>query len=56
MGLMRLGLGALRLEPQVFWALTPMELATMAGVSPKDQKHLGRDWFNALFAAFPDEE
>jgi len=31
-GLMRLGLGKLGLRPDQFWALTPIELAVMAGL------------------------
>lgn len=51
--LMTLGLGRLGLRPREFWALTPMELAVIAGVEtgrlPMDRAGLA-----ALAARFPD--
>lgn len=52
---MRFGLGVLRLSPNVFWAMTPRELAaamtvfTDGAVNPPDKSTLG-----ALMTAFPD--
>ena len=54
--LLRLGLSYLRLSPDAFWHLTPMELGLMAGIDPKDPAALGRDWLNALCESFPDKE
>ncbi|MEO0343568.1 MAG: rcc01693 family protein [Pseudomonadota bacterium] len=53
--LIKLGLGPLRLTPQDFWALTPAEFLTAAGLNTV-QKALGRDWFEALSRTFPDTE
>jgi uncharacterized phage protein (TIGR02216 family) len=54
-GLLRVGLQQLGLRPEVFWALTPAELAMMlgqsAGVAP-----MARAELDALLAAYPDEE
>lgn len=59
-GLMRLGLGALRLAPEVFWAMTPGELrlalegaglVPLAGAGP-----MGRRRLSELMAAYPDAE
>jgi uncharacterized phage protein (TIGR02216 family) len=55
-GAMEAGLGALRLAPHVFWAMTPRELdaalngAFGAGASPP----LSRKELAALMAAYPD--
>ncbi|MEO1563902.1 MAG: rcc01693 family protein [Pseudomonadota bacterium] len=49
------GLSHLRLSPDAFWALTPAELSMMAGLQPGSQQALGRGWFDALSAQFPDE-
>jgi uncharacterized phage protein (TIGR02216 family) len=57
-GLMRLGLGALRLAPEAFWSMTPGELrlalegaglVPVAGAGP-----MGRHRLAELMAAFPD--
>lgn len=57
-GLMRLGLGGLRLSPEVFWAMTPRELMLalegagllpVAGMGPMQGDRLAE-----LMAAFPD--
>jgi len=55
-GLLRLGLGGLRLKPSEFWALTPAELALMLGEDLTAGPAIGRDWFDNLQAAFPDKE
>lgn len=52
-GLMRLGIGRLRLAPETFWSMSPREFAAAlegAGVAaPVGQAHLGK-----LMARFPD--
>ncbi|WP_298566510.1 phage tail assembly chaperone [uncultured Aliiroseovarius sp.] len=53
-GLMRLGLGKLGLRPTELWALTPIELAVMAGLDGKPTACL-RTRLEELAQAFPDE-
>lgn len=53
-GLMRLGLGKLGLRPDQFWALTPIELAVMAGLEGQPATCL-RSRLEELARAFPDE-
>lgn len=57
-GLMRLGLGALRLSPEVFWAMTPAELMLAlegAGILPiGGRAPMGAARLAELMAAFPD--
>lgn len=58
-GLMRVGLGLLRLPPEVFWGMTPCELARAlegAGVVPFGGSTLRRGDLDALIAKFPDAE
>ena len=54
-GLMRVGLGVLRLPPEAFWAMTPREFAAAvdakAGPAP-----MGRAELEALRARYPDGE
>jgi uncharacterized phage protein (TIGR02216 family) len=52
--LMRLGLNALRLTPEQFWALTPAELALMAGI--EGAQVMGRSGLADLMAMYPDKE
>lgn len=57
-GLMRAGIGGLRLLPRDFWSLTPVELmllvgGTEAGIAAGATM---RDRFEALCAQFPDKE
>lgn len=52
--LMRAGIGGLRLSPDEFWALTPMELRLLLG-DARGPDPMGRDRLAALMAAFPDE-
>ena len=52
--LIRAGLVGLRLEPEVFWALTPAELQLMLG-PPSQAAPLLSDGLDALMAAWPDE-
>lgn len=54
-GLLRLGLTRLRLRPDQFWALSPVELLLMLGldqVSPP----LTRDRLEVLSRAYPDTD
>lgn len=56
--LTRLGLGALRLPPETFWAMTPSELRLAlegAGLIPVGT-HLDRSWLSGLMAAYPDDD
>lgn len=53
-GLMRLELGKLGLRPDQFWALTPIELAVMAGLEGQPATCL-RSRLEELARAFPDE-
>lgn len=52
-GLMRAGLSELRLPPEVFWKLSPIELRIMLGVDAA-QPPLTRARLEELAAAFPD--
>lgn len=52
-GLMRLGLGVLRLSPDAFWALTPAELMLMSGHSPAAVP-MGQARLAQISAQFPD--
>ncbi|MEO1467587.1 MAG: rcc01693 family protein [Pseudomonadota bacterium] len=54
--LMRLGLGQLRLAPDVFWAMTPIEFQRAlegAGLTAAEAAP-GRGMLDALIARFPD--
>lgn len=57
-GLMRLGLGALRLPPEVFWAMTPGELMLAlegAGIlAVSARAPMGAARLAELMAIFPD--
>ncbi|MDO5647987.1 rcc01693 family protein [Paracoccus sp. (in: a-proteobacteria)] len=53
-GLMRVGMGALRLHPDQFWTLTPAELALMVGIEPGGPAMMTRDRLAELAARFPD--
>ncbi|MEM1344691.1 MAG: rcc01693 family protein [Pseudomonadota bacterium] len=55
--LMRLGLGTLRLAPEHFWAMTPVELLCAlegAGVLAPEGARLGRTRLDALMHRYPD--
>ena len=52
-GLVRAGLGQLRLAPSVFWQLTPVELQIMLGAEGAVPP-LTRARLEQLAAAFPD--
>jgi len=51
--LMRLGLGHLRLAPDQFWALTPAELALIAGLD--GARVMDRSGLAGLMAMYPDK-
>jgi uncharacterized phage protein (TIGR02216 family) len=51
---MALGLMRLRLTPDQFWALTPRELALMAGLGGPAPAALDRAGLAALMRAHPD--
>ena len=56
-GLMRLGLGALGLAPDVFWSMTPAEFRFAlegAGLVQARGQAMDRDAFETLMTAFPD--
>ncbi|MBD1205525.1 MAG: phage tail assembly chaperone [Rhodobacteraceae bacterium] len=55
-GLMRAGIGGLRLLPRDFWSLTPAELRVMLGVGAAVVPPLSRARLAELAAAFPDGE
>lgn len=52
--LMSVGVGAMRLAPEVFWSLSPREFSVMSephlGTEP-----LGREGFEALSRRWPDD-
>lgn len=58
-GLMRMGLGALRLTPDVFWSMSPAELRLAlegAGFLVQGSKlPMNRETLAELMAAYPDE-
>ncbi len=53
--LMRAGLQGLRLKPDEFWCLTPIELLLMLGLEGGGAKGLTRDGLAELSARFPDQ-
>lgn len=53
-GLMRVGIGGLRLSPADFWRLTPAELALMVG-DPVGVRPMDRCGFDRLRQAWPDD-
>lgn len=52
-GLIRVGLGLLKLRPEQFWRLTPIELLTLMGMAANEAP-LNRTRLEALVSAFPD--
>jgi len=54
-GLMQAGIGGLRLTPAAFWALTPVELQVMLGLTGSAAPLL-RSGLDELLAAYPDDE
>ena len=58
-GLMRIGLGLMRLSPEDFWGMTPRELTRAlegAGLAPFGSSALRRRDLDALIERFPDVE
>lgn len=53
---MHVGLCVLRLDPKLFWALTPREFAAMSGAFKPTSAGFGRADFDALMALYPDEK
>ncbi len=54
-GLLRAGLGGLRLTPEQFWRLAPVELALMLG-DPAAVRPLGRAALDDLRKRWPDHK
>ncbi|MEO0681856.1 MAG: rcc01693 family protein [Pseudomonadota bacterium] len=56
-GLMRVGLGVLRLSPDAFWAMTPREFAAACSAfdGPDEAPAMARRDLEALMARFPDD-
>jgi uncharacterized phage protein (TIGR02216 family) len=48
------GLGALRLAPSAFWAMTPRELAAALGIGLAGRTAPGRGDLAALMRRYPD--
>jgi len=53
-GLMRLGLGELRLRPRDFWAMTPVEFALFSGRDLAGRGPMTRLSLDALERRYPD--
>ncbi len=53
-GLMRLGLGELRLPPEAFWSMTPRELEAAAAPWRRISGPMTRDALAELRERFPD--
>ncbi len=53
-GLMRVGLGVLRLKPSDFWSLTPAELLLMLGLQDGATATLSRERLQELAQQYPD--
>lgn len=57
-GLMRLGLGALRLSPEIFWSMSPAEfrlaLEGAGFLQPESQLPMDRQALASLMIAHPD--
>lgn len=52
---MTLGLGTLRLAPDIFWRMTLPELAAAARAArPEDQGAMGREELTEMMTRFPD--
>lgn len=54
--LMRIGLYNLRLTPQEFWMLTPLEFLIISGLYGRNSAIMGRADLTALCARFPDDK
>jgi len=53
-GLMRVGLGRLRLAPDAFWAMSPAEFSAASGAA-SGAAPLGRAGLATLMTRFPDQ-
>ena len=53
-GLMRAGIGGLRLMPNDFWALTPAELSLLLGLDAGGLPSLNRAKLEELSQLYPD--
>lgn len=51
---MHVGLCLLRLPPELFWRLSPLEFAAMSGTLQPAPAAFSRAGLDALMAAFPD--
>ncbi len=51
---MHAGLCLLRLPPDVFWRLTPVEFLAMTGGMRRTSDGIGRTGFDRLMERFPD--
>ena len=54
--MMRVGLHHLRLHPDEFWALTPLEFLIMAGMVGAKSPAMSRAELAQLVEQFPDDE
>ena len=54
-GLMVLGLHHLRLSPDVFWALTPVELSILVSGQAVPDEAMSRGRLDALLRLYPDK-
>lgn len=52
--LLKVGLGDLRLDPEVFWSLTPVELMLLSGRGSTPAQTLDRGVLGELMKRFPD--
>ena len=52
---MAFGFGVMRLPPQQFWAMTPLELAYAIEAIHGRSSPLDRETFSELMRKFPDE-
>jgi len=55
-GLIRLGYFELKLQPSVFWDLTPIELLLMSGQAGHGDGAMNRSRLDALIARYPDNK
>ncbi len=54
--MMRIGLRELRLKPEEFWGLTPLEFLIITGLEGRKSAVMTRADLRALCATFPDIE
>lgn len=51
---MRIGMGELRLSPEIFWKMTPRELAAITMLEAHQGLVCPRDALETLMSQFPD--